>query len=82
MTQVWMQAHPLVLVILEYHNSLKYLSHTQLIRGLPQVDSFVVTELLVCHVPVITYDLANMFRWHVLLLSLNETKLPLLTVSL
>ena len=48
----------------------------------PQVDTFVIPELPMCHVTMVTNNLPDMLRRHVLLLGLNKPKLSLLTVTL
>ena len=42
-----------------------------------KIHSLVVTELHVCHVSMISDDLADMFRRHVIFLRVNKPKLPL-----
>ena len=49
---------------------------------LPEVHSFIVAELSVCHVTMITNNLPHMFRRHVFLLCLHKTKLPFLGILL
>lgn len=49
---------------------------------LPQINSLVVTELPVGHVPVVTDDLADVFWRHVLFLGVHEAKLSLLRIAL
>jgi hypothetical protein len=41
-----------------------------------------MSEFPVCHIAMVTDDFSDMLWWHVLLLSVNKTKLPLLAVSL
>ena len=52
-----------------------------LLEGLPKVDSLVVAELPMCHISMVTDDLPDMFRWHILLLRLYKPKLSFLTVT-
>ena len=47
----------------------------------PEVDPFVVPELSVAHVAVVSYDLTDMLRRHIFLLGVNEAKLSLLAVT-
>lgn len=49
---------------------------------LPEVDSFVVSELPAGHVAVVPDDLTNVLRGQFHLISIDKTKLPLLAVSL
>lgn len=49
---------------------------------LPKVDSFVMTELPVGHVSMVSDNFPHMLRRHVLLLSIHKTKFPLLRVAL
>lgn len=48
----------------------------------PQVDPFVMAELPVGHVPVVSDDLPDMFWGHVFLLSVHKSKLPLFCIAL
>lgn len=50
----------------------------QISPHLPEIDSFVMTEFPVCHVSMVPDNFADMLRWHVLFLSINKAKLPLL----
>lgn len=45
---------------------------------LPKVDPLVMAKLSIGHVSMVPDDLANMFGWHVFLLSIHKAKLSLL----
>ena len=47
-----------------------------------KVHPLVMPVLAARHVPVVTDDLADVFRWHLLLLHVNEAKLSLLSILL
>lgn len=53
-----------------------------LVCYLPQVDPFVMSELPVGHVSVVSNDLPDMFWRHVFLLSIHKPKFPLLCIAL
>lgn len=43
----------------------------------PKVDPLVVAKLSVGHISMVPDDLANMLRWHIFLLGIHKSKLPL-----
>ena len=50
-------------------------------RYSPEIDSFIIAKLSVCHVSMVTDNLPDVLWRHVLFLGLNKTKLSLLTVT-
>ena len=54
--------------------------HQYWLSNEPEIHPFVMSELSTGHVPMISDNFSDVFRWHVLLLRINETKLALLTV--
>lgn len=45
--------------------------------SLPKVDPLVMAKLSIGHVSMVPDDLADMFRWHIFLLSIHKAKLSL-----